>query len=30
LLQNFDHMDFGIYAQVVTPGDIAPGDEVTV
>jgi uncharacterized protein YcbX len=30
LIQSFDHMDFGIYAQVIAPGDIAPGDEVMV
>ena len=26
LMQNFDHMDFGIYAQVIEGGDIKPGD----
>ena len=26
LMQNFDHMDCGIYAQVTAPGAIAPGD----
>ena len=29
LMQNFDHMDFGIYAQVIEGGDIAPGNSVS-
>jgi uncharacterized protein len=28
LMQNFDHMDCGIYAEVIEAGDIAPGDSV--
>jgi hypothetical protein len=29
LLQNFDHTDCGVYAEVMAPGDIAVGDTVT-
>jgi uncharacterized protein len=29
LLRNLDHMDCGIYAQVIVGGDIAPGSEVS-
>ncbi len=29
LMQNFDHMDCGIYAQVIEGGEIAPGDAVS-
>ena len=28
LMQTFDHMDFGIYAQVIEGGEIASGDAV--
>ena len=28
LMKNFDHMDFGIYAQVIEGGDIAPGNSI--
>src|SRR5947208_10949934 len=28
LMRAFDHADCGIYAQVITAGDIAPGDEI--
>ena len=28
LMQNFDHMDCGIYAQVIEGGEIRPGDEI--
>jgi uncharacterized protein YcbX len=30
LMQTFDHADCGIYAQVITAGDIAPGSPVAV
>jgi len=29
LMQTFDHADCGIYAQVIAPGDIAPGDAIS-
>jgi MOSC domain-containing protein YiiM len=28
LFENFDHTDCGVYAEVVTPGEIAVGDSV--
>lgn len=28
LMQNFDHMDCGVYAEVIAGGDIAVGDEI--
>jgi uncharacterized protein YcbX len=30
LMQTFDHMDCGVYAQVIAGGDIAPGDVITI
>jgi len=30
LLRTYDHMDFGIYAQVIQAGEIAPLDEVVI
>jgi MOSC domain-containing protein YiiM len=30
LQQNFGHIELGIFAEVLTPGDIRPGDEITV
>ena len=30
LMRTCDHMDCGIYAQVIAPGDIAPGDVISV
>jgi len=30
LLENFDHTDCGVYAEVVAPGDVAVGDAVDV
>ena len=30
LMQNFDHMDFGIYAQVIESGEIATGSTVVI
>lgn len=30
LMQNFDHMDCGVYAQVIGGGDIATGDTVVI
>ncbi len=30
LMQTFDHMDCGIYAEVIEGGDIAPGDTLKV
>jgi uncharacterized protein YcbX len=29
LMRNFDHMDCGIYAEVIAGGEIAPGDEIS-
>jgi MOSC domain-containing protein YiiM len=29
-MQTFDHMDCGVYAQVIAGGDIAPGDVITI
>jgi hypothetical protein len=29
LLDNFDHTDCGVYAEVIAAGDIAPGDPIT-
>jgi uncharacterized protein YcbX len=29
LMQNYKHMDCGIYAQVIEGGDIAPGNSVS-
>jgi uncharacterized protein YcbX len=28
LMQNFDHMDCGVYAEVIGAGEIAPGDKI--
>ena len=28
LLENFDHTDCGVYAEVITAGEIAPGDAI--
>jgi uncharacterized protein YcbX len=30
LMKTFDHMDCGVYAQVIAGGDIAPGDAITI
>src|SRR5882724_7186627 len=30
LMQTFDHADCGIYAQVITAGDIAPGSSIVI
>ena len=30
LLENFDHTDCGVYAEVMTAGDVAVGDAVDV
>jgi hypothetical protein len=30
LQQNFGHVDLGIFAEVVTGGEIRPGDEIRV
>ena len=30
LMQTFGHTDCGIYAEVIAPGDIAPGDDIAV
>lgn len=29
LMQNFDHMDCGVYAEVISAGEIAVGDQIT-
>jgi MOSC domain-containing protein YiiM len=28
-MQNFDHMDCGVYAEVINAGEIAVGDQIT-
>jgi MOSC domain-containing protein len=28
ILNNFDHTDCGVYAEVITPGEVAPGDAI--
>jgi MOSC domain-containing protein len=30
LMRNLGHSDCGVYAEVIAPGDVAPGDAVSI